>query len=228
MPGVSQYRCERAGKITIGLLLGASLAACSTSGLSSSADSTASGSSPSYTERFTQLFSSKPAATTASASAEEQNQVSYCPEVDVRAGTSTLSVAATADPTNMQLRYQGTLGQTARECSIVGGNLAIKVGVQGRLILGPVGTPGTIDVPLRYALVQEGPSPKTIWTKLYRFPVTISEGQASVPFTHVEEDMVVPKPRAIDLESYVVYIGFDAIAGKPEPKKPAPQKPKKR
>lgn len=230
MPGVRQDWWGQASKIAIGLVLGAGLGACSTSGLSSSADSTPSGSSPSYTERFTQLFSSKPSASTASASGEEPEQTSgYCPTVDVRAGASTLSVAASSDPTAMQLRYQGTLGQTARECSTAGGNLTIKVGVQGRLILGPAGTPGTLDVPLRYALVQEGPQPKTIWTKLYRFPVTINEGQASVPFTHVEEDMIVPKPRAIDLESYVVYIGFDAIAGRPEPKKPAaPQKPKKR
>ncbi len=98
----------------------------------------------------------------------------------------------------------------------------MKIGVQGRLILGPQGTAGQIDVPLRYALIQEGPEPKTIWTKLYHFPVIVGEGQSSVPFTHVQEDLSVPKPSAANLESYVVYIGFDTLAMKPPPGKKPP------
>jgi hypothetical protein len=94
--------------------------------------------------------------------------------------------------------------------------------VQGRVILGPGGTPGEVEVPLRYALIKEGPTPKTIWTKLYRFPVVISEGQNGAPFTHVEEDMVVPKPTNADLDAYVIYIGFDTVA---VPPKPAPRQP---
>lgn len=186
----------------------------------------------SFNDRFTQLFSSSSAssqqapATTASSAPDDQN--SYCPVVDVRQGASTLSVTGMAPKTEtetatMTLRYQGTIGQAARECSFAGGNLAMKIGVQGRLILGPQGGPGQIEVPLRYALIMEGPEPKTLWTKLYRFPVTISEGQASVPFTHIAEDLVVPKPRAVDLENYVVYIGFDTVGMKPTPAaKPKP------
>jgi hypothetical protein len=124
----------------------------------------------------------------------------------------------------MALRYQGTIGETARECLIVGGNLTMKVGVQGRLILGPEGSAGEIEVPLRYALIQEGPEPKTVWTRLYRFPVAIAEGQASVPFTHVQEDIAVPRPKPSDLENYVVYIGFDTLAMKPPAKKPPAKK----
>ena len=49
--------------------------------------------------------------------------------------------------------------------------MTIKLGVQGRIILGPGGGPGQVDVPLRFALVEEGMQPKTIWTKFYQVPV---------------------------------------------------------
>jgi hypothetical protein len=156
----------------------------------------------------------------------ESTSVSVCPSVDVRPGTSSLAFSVPGGQGAMGLRYQATLGQTARECQSIGGNLNMKVGVQGRIILGPAGGPGTIEVPLRLALVQEGPSHKTHWTKLYRIPVTIGEGVPNVAFTHVEEDLTVPMPSASALESYVVYIGFDAIGAKEQPAKKQP--PRKR
>ena len=53
------------------------------------------------------------------------------------------------------------------------GNVVIKVGVQGRIILGPAGAPGQLTLPVRIALVKEGLEPKTIWTKLYMVPVVM-------------------------------------------------------
>jgi hypothetical protein len=154
----------------------------------------------------------------------ESTSVSYCPSVDVRPGTSSLAFNAPGGQGAMGLRYQATLGQTARECHAMAGNLNMKVGVQGRIILGPAGGPGTIEVPLRLALVEEGPSPKTHWTKLYRIPVSIGEGVPNVAFTHVEEDLTVPMPVGNTIESYVVYIGFDALSLKEQPAKKPPQR----
>ena len=101
--------------------------------------------------------------------------------------------------------------------------MTVKVGVQGRVIIGPAGGPGQIEIPLRYALVQEGPEPKTIMTKLYRFPVTIGDGQTSAPFLQIEEDLAFTVPRRDELENYVVYVGFDPGAAKEQPAKKARQ-----
>ena len=124
----------------------------------------------------------------------------------------------------MTIRYQGTIVQLARECAAAAGNLTIKAGVQGRIILGPAGGPGQLDIPLRYALVREGPEPKTIWTKLYKIPVIVPEGQTNVTFTHVEDDMTVPRPKINDLQAYIIYVGFDALAAAEKPKKPPPSR----
>jgi hypothetical protein len=50
--------------------------------------------------------------------------------------------------------------------------------------------------------------------------VTVPPGESNVAFTHVENDLIVPFPSRSDLDAYVVYIGFDALA-QPERKKPA-------
>jgi hypothetical protein len=153
--------------------------------------------------------------------------------VDYREGAATLSVNALAAPGEnaaLNLRYQANFVQVARECAVRNGQLSIKIGVQGRIVLGPAGGAGQITLPLRYALVREGLEPKTLWTKLYTFPVIIPDNQLNVPFTHIEQEMSVPMPPAVELDAYVIYVGFDPEgAATPSPSKPSPKaKPKPR
>lgn len=149
-----------------------------------------------------------------------------CPSVEYRQGAATLAINA-PEVTNsaLSLRYQGSFLQTARECIVRGGDLTIKVGVQGRIVAGPAGAPGAITLPLRYALVREGISPRTIWTKLYTVPVTMAQSELNTLFTHTEEEMTVPLPSAVELDAYVIYIGFDPDGAAP-PKPPPRAKPK--
>jgi hypothetical protein len=200
---------------TLALLVGAAaLSGCSS-------DSIVGSSEGSFGSRFTSFFSgatpgvTQPASRTASAPDIE------CPGVDIRAGASTLNIAAkTTQATAGDLRYQLSFGQTARECLVQGDALTIKVGVQGRVILGPMGSPGQVDVPLRYAVVREGAEPKTIVTKFKRLPVVVAPDQSHVQFVDIEEGLTFPMPSGSELDAYVVYVGFDEIGDKNE-KKPA-------
>jgi hypothetical protein len=147
-----------------------------------------------------------------------------CPNVEYRQGAATLAVNAPGvENSALSLRYQGSFTQTARECIVRGTEVNIKVGVQGRIVVGPAGGPGTVQIPLRYALVREGLEPKVLWTKLFVFPVVIPDGQLNVPFLHVEEEMLLPIPSSAELDAWVIYIGFDPDSLTPA--KPAP-KPK--
>jgi hypothetical protein len=152
-----------------------------------------------------------------------------CPGVSVRAGAATLSITAPGTETGpMTTRYQVSIGQTARECAALGGVMTMKVGIEGRVLLGPAGGPGQIDIPLRIAVVQEGTNPRTVLSKFYKFAVAVPPGQTSVPFMHVEQDLTFPTPRPADFDAYIVYVGFDpaSLNAKPE-RKPAKQKPKR-
>ena len=80
-------------------------------------------------------------------------------------------------------------------------------------------------MPLRFAVVREGVEPKTITTKLQRIPVTIPPDDGNVPFTHVEDDLTFPMPPGGEIDSYVVYVGFDPQAAQElDRKKPAPNR----
>jgi hypothetical protein len=178
----------------------------------------------SFTQRVKNLFSSGTASgqqkVAATAPAGPDPNVD-CPGVDVRSGAATLAVNTPgSEPSPTNLRFQASIAQTARECAVNGGNMTIKVGVQGRVILGPAGTPGQVQVPMRLALVREGIEPRTVWTKLYRVPVTVPPGESNVPFVQVEENLTFPVPDRSDLEAYVVYVGFDASALPAQPERP--------
>ena len=150
-----------------------------------------------------------------------------CPTVDIRQGASTLAIAAKAQaPTANDLRYQLSLAQFARQCALDGPMMRMRVGVQGRVIVGPAGAPNQVTVPIRYAVVQEGVEPKTITTKFKRLPVAIPPGATNVTFTDIEEDLSFPVPARNVLDAYVVYVGFDDTGdrGRPEPKKATSKK----
>jgi hypothetical protein len=183
----------------------------------------------SFTSRVKSFFSGdSETVTTAAASttpsvlaASELN----CPSVEYRQGAGTLPVNAPgSENAALGLRYLVSFVQTARECIVRGGDLIIKVGVQGRIVVGPAGGPGQVGIPLRYALVREGLQPRTLWTKLFIVQVTIPQSQLNLPWLHIEEEMTVPLPPGDEIDSYVIYIGFDPDgAAAQQPAKPAPK-----
>ncbi len=150
-----------------------------------------------------------------------------CPPADIRQGASTLAIASkTQQPTGSDLRYQLSITQLARQCALEGPEVRMRVGVQGRVIVGPAGAPNQVEVPLRYAVVREGVDPKTIVSKFRRIPVALPSGTTNVTFTDIEEDLRFPMPARAELEAYVLYIGFDDTGdrNRPPAKKSAPKK----
>ncbi len=208
MGGACSYHRRGGGFCAAALMLaGAILSGCSNG---------TSGSLPSLTGGVSNLLASSndepKLAGTPNASLEYD-----CPTVDIRAGASTLSVATkTQQATAGDLRYQLTFTQTARQCALAGPTVRMRVGVEGRVIVGPAGAPSQVDVPVRYAVVREGIEPKTIVTKFRRFPVLIPPGATNVPFTDIEEDLSFPMPSLVELQAYVVYVGFDELGDRSE------------
>jgi hypothetical protein len=146
-----------------------------------------------------------------------------CPPVDVRAGASTLMIPPSGADA-LSLRYQGSIAELGRECNVSAGIMRMKVGIQGRVLVGPAGGPGQIDVPIRYAVVREGPEPRTVISKFSKLAVAIPPGQQTVLFTHVDSEIAFPMPPGLDIEAYVVYVGFDPIGEKQQPVKKPPAK----
>lgn len=167
------------------------------------------------------------AATTSQASATPATPADFdCPAVEIRSGASTLTITegggrAAAEGAPLALRYQGSIVRTARECSLNAGVVNLRVGIEGRIVLGPAGGPGEVHVPMRVAVVEEGPNPKTVVTKLYRTVVAIPPDQGNSNFSYVAEDLSFPMPRGGAIDKYVIYLGFDPQAEPVRPTRPA-------
>jgi hypothetical protein len=179
-------------------------------------------SAQSITDRFKSLFGGGKSSDDATPSAPGEGQLDSggltCPDVKVRAGASTYAVATPGkQPVGSDVRYQATITRTARDCNLNAGQITARVGIQGRVIVGPAGAPASVEIPLRVAVVQGGVNEKTITTTVVRTTVSMNEG-LSVPFSVVAEDIVYPAVSADINDSYIFYIGFDPQALKPEPK----------
>lgn len=191
-------------------VLAAALAGCSSVGGMFGSSSSSSSSDP--------LAAGSPAPAGTGGQATATPPDFECPSIDVRSGASTLTINAAGkvnDATALELRYQGSIVRTARECSLSAGIVNLKVGIEGRVVLGPAGAPGQMDVPIRVAVVEEGVNPKTVVTKLYRTTVVIPPDQGNASFTYVAEDLSFPLPKGSEIDKYVIYLGFDP---QPEPK----------
>jgi hypothetical protein len=149
-----------------------------------------------------------------------------CPPVEVRQGASTLTISPAGDNSAMSTRYQGEFVRMARNCTVTEGNMAMRIGIEGRVVVGPTGGPGEVVVPLRIAVVQETPGgTKPVTTKFIRIPVTLEAGDSRKLFAHVEDGLSFPVPSPTSqLDDYVAYIGFDPLSAQAAEKpKPAPR-----
>ena len=178
-------------------------------------------SSQSITDRFKSLFGggkSDDAAPSAPGDGQLETGGLTCPDVKVRAGASTYAVGLPGKTAaGSDLRYQATITRTARDCNLNGGQITARIGIQGRVIVGPAGAPASVEIPLRVAVVQGGVNEKTITTTVVRTTVSMGEG-LSVPFSVVAEDVVYPAVAPDINDLYVFYSGFAPQALKPEPK----------
>jgi len=134
----------------------------------------------------------------------EQTEDVYCPKVTVTPGGSAIqaySGGRVGDASG--LRSQISLGQLAREC--VGqpdGTTLVKVGVEGRALLGTSGSAGRYDVPV-YIIVKSGDA--VFAKRSRRASIAIPAGETQGSFVVVEEGIVVP---AAEAQGFTIEVGL--------------------
>jgi hypothetical protein len=129
-----------------------------------------------------------------------------CPIVSVRDGGAALRVGG---PSNDSVRYQLQINDTARECDPAGqGQVAIKVGVSGALLIGPAGSPGSYGGDLRISIVHDADK-KVAFEQSYKAAATTdASGQAS--FQIVTDPVTLPVASPDVADEYSIYVGFGA------------------
>lgn len=146
-----------------------------------------------------------------------------CPEIEILDGTASQRFYAPGgDQTNETVRYQFSIGDYARECVIRDGQYAMKIGVVGKVLLGPAGAPGAFTAPIRVAIIRQADGTPAV-SKLYQVPTNVPPGQTEAPFTLVTEPLSVPLTSDHAEQDYAIKIGFNS--GGNGTKKPVDEKP---
>jgi hypothetical protein len=141
--------------------------------------------------------------------------VAYCPVPEITEGGSALQSQGGGG-----VRSQISIAQVSRSCTPgPGGTVLVRVGVQGRALLGPGGSPGRFDAPVTISIKR---GTEIVTRRTQRAAATIPPGQASGTFTVVEDGLSVPAAYANEFDIEVGLGGAAKPARAPRRKPAAP------
>ncbi|WP_193176166.1 hypothetical protein [Oricola nitratireducens] len=128
----------------------------------------------------------------------------YCPRVTLLEGTAILRTYTKGkkdDPD--EIIYQATITDVTRTCKYEAGNLYMQVAAAGRVVFGPKGAAGNLELPVRVAVKQGENVP---YSQLGKIQVAVPADGEATQFIYKDEQVVVPAPKTPSLQ---VLVGFD-------------------
>ncbi|MFZ9502737.1 MAG: hypothetical protein ACO27F_14330 [Beijerinckiaceae bacterium] len=191
-------------RVTAALLAAGLLSGCSGGGL---------GSAGSALGNLVAFNSTRAPAAGAAAPEADPNVDLVCPEVHVREGAAALRVMAGG-----AVRHQFSIGELARQCRVVNKQLILKVGVEGKALLGPAGSPSSFSVPITIAVRRDGEE-RALVSRAYRAQAVIPAGQSQTTFTVVSDEIAVPFISESANEDYEILVSVDGAAPAGEPRR---------
>jgi hypothetical protein len=130
-----------------------------------------------------------------------------CPPIRVRAGGEAMfKYVNNSKPNPRELNYQAVIDKQSRNCVVSNGKITIRMGVVGRLLLGPAGSVDSTEIPIRFAIERDGTA---LFTEAYRVPVAVPAGEQSAEFVKVAENVEIPY---LGGETITIWVGFDSRA----------------
>ncbi len=105
-----------------------------------------------------------------------------CPATEVWTSDRTYTVYEPGrEGDGLAIVHRGELMKTGRECAIQPGQIRVKYGVFGRVLLGPKGQAGPLNLPVRITVVNVNREP-VVTTRL-QIPVVVKDGKPIEYFT---------------------------------------------
>ena len=140
--------------------------------------------------------------------AATQSQViqGKCPSVSLREGTAyfaTYAKGGEKEKDASKIMQQASIADTTRQCRVSGDQLVMTVVASGRLVAGPAGGPGTVELPVRVVVLD---GDKVLYSELQKQPVELPQGTLTTQFVVTNSQVTFPATAA---GSAQVFIGFD-------------------
>lgn len=127
-----------------------------------------------------------------------------CPPIKVRPGLEAIFNYGGRDISNPRnLNYQAVIDKQSRNCVVSNGLITVKMGVVGRLLLGPAGNQTSVTVPIRFDVERDRVA---LFSETYQIPVSITPPGQSAEFVKVVENVAIPY---LGGEEIVIWVGFD-------------------
>lgn len=138
---------------------------------------------------------------------EQVDLMAYCPQVQLRDGTSFYNTYAKAGRDDVgddrsRIIYQASISDVTRSCRYQDGQLQMTVAVAGKVVSGPKGKPGTISMPIRIAVLA---GDQVVYSQLHKHGVDVAAMGAS-QYVLSDPAISIPAPTARNIR---VMAGFD-------------------
>jgi hypothetical protein len=131
------------------------------------------------------------------------------------------AVDPNTDPT--KIIYQASITDVTRDCSRANGQLTMKIGVAGKIVPGPMFSPGTISMPIRIAVMH---GTDVLYSQLRPYQVQVSDPSTATQFVFTDSNVVIPEPSARDYQAFAGYDEAKPKVATDKPKKPGRKKVK--
>jgi hypothetical protein len=128
-----------------------------------------------------------------------------CPALDILENRAAYR-GGTAQQQASGVGFQASIANVARECSVDGRQIRVRVGVEGRVLLGQNGRPGTYSVPVRVVVKRRA---DVVTQRFTRLNVTIPANDTQAEFAYIEEGLVLPITENDPADEYDIYVGLD-------------------
>jgi hypothetical protein len=127
----------------------------------------------------------------------------FCPQISLRDGTAFYRTYAKAKSEDAKdVVFQASLADTTRSCSRTDTTLTITALLQGRLISGPQGKAGSINLPIRVTVVD---GDQEVVSEVEQYPVALADVNQPTQFVYSKQVTVPGNVSNLTR----VYVGFD-------------------
>jgi hypothetical protein len=129
-----------------------------------------------------------------------------CPPIKVRPGAEAIYFYGNGKVGNAKdLQYEAVIDKQSRNCVVSNGLITVKMGVVGRLMLGPAGNQDSVTLPVRFAV--ERADSTALYSELYQLPVNITPPAQANDFVKVVDNVQIPYVTGDDI---TIWVGFDS------------------
>lgn len=102
--------------------------------------------------------------------------------------------------------HRGEITKTARECEVAAGQISVKYGFSGRVLLGPKGKPGIVTLPVQVHVTDK--TRNKLKTEVIKVQVEVT-ADMPVGYFSVVRVITFPAPNGAPPQNYSVYVAFD-------------------